>query len=109
MACNLGVDARRECGTVRIVGADDDTGVHRGFAVQLDVIPAIVRHDDSVLLGRKCQHQLVRFTLIVATSVSRRDYVMSKDAQSLHNLDFDVLVGIQTRHGSGLVRLVLLA
>jgi len=71
--------------------------------MELQKVAAIVREQDSLLRSRKGQDVRVRHSCICFPGLKRRENVVAQPAQLRHNLQRNVLVGIEAGQLSRLV------
>ena len=97
------MDSRCLTHEIRVIGADNDTCVSRLLVVQADEVFAIEREHRTPKADRQRQDFLVLNGLLRFSGFGHSQHIMSQSSELLDNGAGEVLVGVQNRHGSGIL------
>ena len=95
------VDSRRLADEVRIKCADDDARVIGTVMVKTNEMLAVEREEDSSLRAGEREHLVVRHGLAGFARVDDGQDIVAQSAQFQDDGEREVLVGVESRHGSG--------
>jgi hypothetical protein len=84
-----------------ILTADDDAGMFRGLEVKSDEVTPVQSQHRSTQRSREGQYLCVWYGFSRLTRLPRRQNVVAEPAEALNDLQWEVLVCEERRHGSG--------
>lgn len=95
------VDSRRLADEVRIKCADDDAGVVGAFVVEANEVLAIEREQDPSFRAGERENLVVRHGLAGFPRIHNGQGLVAQPTQFQYDRQREILVGVESRHGSG--------